>query len=104
VEVVFSSPTQDENDVPVGSVVRIQFSRGLNESSIAGGFVVSYTGNAAGSVPFRTAYDFATRSVEIRFEQPLVAFRNVKIETRETLRGFDGAPVTPWALTFSAGG
>ncbi len=104
IEVVFSSPTQDETDVSTGAVVRIQFSRGLNPASVAGGFSVSYVGGQpAPPIEFRTSYDFATRAVEMRFTQALSPFRMVRIETRTDLKGFDGASVTPWTLTFGAG-
>jgi hypothetical protein len=36
--------------------------------------------------------------------QPLEAFRTVKVEILDGLKGFDGAPVTPWTITFSVGG
>lgn len=104
VEVVFSSPSQDETDVATASVVRVQFSRGLNLPSIARGFAVSYVG---GQVPvpleFRTTYDFATRAVEIRFTQALAPVRTVKVEILDGLKGFDGAVVMPWSVTFTTG-
>jgi hypothetical protein len=104
IEVVFSSPTQDETDVSTAAGVRIQFSRGLNPSSLASGFSVSYVGGqATPPIEFRTSYDFATRAVEIRFPEALAPFRMVRIETRADLKGFDGASVTPWTLTFGAG-
>ena len=104
VEVVFSSPTQDETDVTTGAVLRIQFSRGLNPSTIQGGLAISYAGADAGApVEFHASYDFATRAVEIRFSQPLTPFRTIKVETRDGLKGFDGASVTSWTLTFSVG-
>ncbi len=105
-EVIFSSPTPDENDVSPAAPIRIQFSRGLLESSIAGHLRVSYTG-APGSdteLMFKATYDAATRAVELRLAQPLAAFRTVKVETLEGLKAFDGAPVKPWTLTFSVGG
>lgn len=105
VEVVFSSPSQDETDVPTGTVVRIQFSRGLNPSTIADGFLASYMGGEpAAPLTFSTSYDVATRSVEIKFLQALSPFRTVKVETRGDLKGFDGASVSAWTLTFAAGG
>jgi hypothetical protein len=86
--------------------VRIQFSRGLLESSIAGHIRVSYAGaaDADAGLMFKATYDAASRSVELKFAQPLTAFRTVKVETLEGLKAFDGAPVKPWSLTFSVGG
>jgi hypothetical protein len=106
VEVVFSSPTADETDVAAASVVRVQFSRGLNPATLDGQIRVSYLGAAPGSAPpqFETSYDAANRAVVLKFAQPLEAFRTVRVEFLEGLRGFDGSPFTPWTLTFSVGG
>lgn len=104
VEVVFSAPAPDETDVPTSASVRIQFSKGLNPASVAAGFRASYDGNEATPLEFTTSYDLATRSVELRFEQPLTPFKRVRIAVQDSLRGFDGAAVTGWTLTFSAGG
>ncbi len=46
VRVVFSSPTDGETDVTASAAVRIQFSRGLSEPSLAGRLRVSYVGAA----------------------------------------------------------
>jgi hypothetical protein len=43
-EVVFSSPTQEDIDVATTSTVRIQFSRGLNQASLAGNIRIGYLG------------------------------------------------------------
>lgn len=106
VEVVFSSPTPDETDVPPTGSVRVQFSRGLNPSTLAGQIRVSYLGADPGSMPpqFQHSYDAANRAVEIKFTQPLEPFRTIRVEFLEGLKGFDGAPFTPWTLTFSVGG
>ena len=105
-EVVFSSPTPDETDVSAMSSVRIQFSRGLQEASVAGHFRASYVGAPpdAPALMFRTVYDAANRAIELRFAQPLDHFKTVKVEILEGLKAFDGAPVLPWSLTFSVGG
>ena len=114
-EVVFSSPYEEEAGVPVTSSVRIQFSRGLDPATIAGRLRVSYAGavppGAAipgapqpASLEFQHTYDGGTRAIEIKFTQPLERLRTVHVELLEGLKAFDGAPVKPWALTFSAGG
>jgi hypothetical protein len=102
-EVVFSSPTPGEIDVPSGSVVRVQFSRGIDARSVGGSIKVSYTGEGGMPPAFRTTYDAATRSLTLRFATPLERFRTVQIEVGETLRAFDGAPTKPWTLTFTVG-
>ena len=103
VDVVFNSPAEGETDVSGGSPIRIQFSRGLNEKTLAGQIRVSYVG-VEGTLDFKTAYDGANRAVVISFPKPLEAFRTVKVELLDGLLGFDGAPVKPWTLTFSVGG
>jgi Big-like domain-containing protein len=106
VEVVFSSPTPDEVDVSATTSVRVQFSRGLNPSTLAGQIRVSILGAEPGSMPpqFQQTYDAANRAVEIKFTQPLEAFKTIRVEFLEGLKGFDGAPFTAWTLTFSVGG
>ena len=109
-EVVFSSPYEGEVDVPVTASVRIQFSRGLDPDTIAGQVRVSYVGTALPGAPqsappeFQHTYDVGTRAIEITFTQPPDRFRTVQVELLDGLRTFDGAPVSPWTLTFAAGG
>src|SRR5688572_22767425 len=56
-EVVFSSPTPGEEDVSATTVVRIQFSRGLDTRTIAGGVRVSYPDTSTTPPMFQTTYD-----------------------------------------------
>ena len=53
---------------------------------------------------FKLTYDGATRAIELRMAAPMPAFRLVRVEVLDTLKGFDGAAVTPWTLTFAVGG
>jgi hypothetical protein len=105
-EVVFSSPTADEAGVALGSPVRVQFSRGLDEATIEGNIRIAYAGASATLPPpaFGTAYDAGTRAVTITFTAPPERFSTVTLQTLPGLRTFDGAPVTPWTVTFSFGG
>ena len=109
-EVVFSSPYEGEIDVPVTSSIRIQFSRGIDPKTIPGQIRVSYLGVAptaaaeAPTVQFAHSYDPGTRAIELKFTEPLDAFRTVRIEVLDGLKAFDGAPVAPWMLMFSVGG
>jgi len=100
--VVFNSPTDAETDVAATTTVRIQFSRGLNPATLAGRIRVRYLGGA--DVPFQMAYDAGTRSVELKFAQPLERFMTVRVELLEGITMFDGAPLTPWMATFSIAG
>jgi hypothetical protein len=105
-EVVFNSPTEGETDVSPTTTVRVQFSKGLTEASLPGKVRASYVGAPAGTEgpAVRVTYDGANRAIEIRFAQPLETFRTVKIEILDGVTAFDGAALTPWALTFSVGG
>ena len=108
-EVIFSSPYEGEIDVPVTTSVRIQFSRGLDPDTIAGQIRVSYVGPAQATEPqpaslvFEHTYDAGTRAIEITFTQPPDRFQTVQVELLEGLTTFNGAPVSPWTLTFSTG-
>jgi hypothetical protein len=107
VQVVFSSPTDGEIDVLPTGAIRIQFSRGLNEKSLPGQLRVSYVGSPAGAdsgLQFQTTYDAANRALVLKMTQPFQAFRTVKVEILDGMKAFDGAPVTPWSLSFSVGG
>jgi hypothetical protein len=103
IEVVFNSPTEGETDVSAGAPIRIQFSRGLNEKTLAGQIRVTYLGQE-GALDFKSAYDGANRAIVISFPKPLQAYRTVRVELLDGIKGFDGAPVNPWTLTFSVGG
>lgn len=105
VEVVFHSPRDGETDVRPKETIRIQFSRGLNEKSLADRIRITLAGAPAGgpSLAHKAAYDAGSRSIAIRFDTPLPALSTVRIEILDGVVGFDGAPVTPWAVTFSTG-
>ena len=107
VQVVFSSPTDGETDVSPRAPIRVQFSRGLNEASLADDIRISYLGGAASAsaptLPFGLSYDAASRSIQIKMKEPFEAFRTVRVQVLDGVTGFDGAPVTPWTVTFSVG-
>ena len=107
VKVVFSSPTEGETDVSSNGTIRIQFSRGLREPTLANLVRVSYVGapaaEPAATLPFALSYDGASRSIQIKMKQPFESFRTVRVQLLEGITGFDGGPVTPWSVTFSVG-
>jgi hypothetical protein len=109
-EVLFSAPTADEIDVPPGTLVRIQFSRDLEQESLKGRVRAAYLGAAPGpdgqpsTLALRTQYDPGRRALEIAFAESLEPFRTVRVELLEGIVGTDGAPLEPWSLTFSVGG
>jgi hypothetical protein len=111
-EVVFSTPTEDETDVPLTTRVRIQFSRDIDPPTFRGHVQVAYSGAQASErgepqAPAITAqlrYDPGRRVLELTFSQPLERFRTVTVDLLEGIKGTDGAPLKPWKLTFSLGG
>ncbi len=111
-EVVFSTPTQDETDVPLTTHIRIQFSRDIDPPTFRGRVQVTYSGAQASErgepqAPPLTAqlrYDPGTRVLDITFSQPLERFRTVSVDLLEGIAGTDGAPLKPWKLTFTLGG
>jgi hypothetical protein len=105
-EIVFNSPTEGETDVTPTSSVRVQFSKGLVEASLAGRVRASYVGAPAGAEgpTLKTTYDAANRAIEIKFDKPLEPFRTVKIEIADGVAAFDKGPLAPWTLTFTVGG
>jgi hypothetical protein len=105
-EVVFSTPTDGEVNVPLATTVRVQFSRGLDPKSIEGQIRAGYVGGATADAPpveFQHSYDAANRAIEIKFTRPLDPFRTVRVEFLEGLKTFDGAAVKGWSVTFSVG-
>lgn len=111
-EVIFSTPTDDETDVPQSTNVRIQFSRDLDQTTIKGHVRVRYLesqtverGEPTTPVAdFTTQYNGANRVLELRFKQPLERFRTVIVELLDGIVGTDTQPLKPWKLTFSIGG
>jgi hypothetical protein len=124
VEVVFSSPTQGEVEVPPDAVVRIQFSRNIKPETLEGRLTVAYviaesgappSVPCGGDIPVRTepcgpdtpdweeSYDPATRAVELRFAEPLASLQAVQVELSEGIVGFDGVRIVPWSLVFHVG-
>jgi hypothetical protein len=106
VEIVFNSPTEGETDVTPTASIRVQFSKGLTEATLAGRVRASYVGAPAGieSPTLKTTYDAANRAIEIKFDKPLEPFRTVKIEILEGVTAFDSGIFAPWALTYTVGG
>jgi hypothetical protein len=111
-EVIFSAPTQDDTDVPLGATVRIQFSRDLDPATLKGRVKAHYLAeqSAERGEPDTPAADLtfrylpANRELEIKFTKPLERFRTVKVDLLDGILGTDKQPLKPWTLTFVAGG
>jgi hypothetical protein len=111
-EVVFSTPTQDETDVSMGTSVRIQFSRDLDQATLRGNIRVRYLEAQTAergepttpTAEFALQYTPASRVLELKFTKPLERFRTVHVELGEGILGTDKQPLKPWVLSFDVGG
>ena len=108
-DAIFSVPTTGETLVDRETTVRIQFSRGLDQESVARGVSARYV-SASESGPeldapleLAVTYTTATDSIEVTFDDPLEPFRMVRVELTESLQTFDAQPVTPFAVVFTTG-
>ena len=106
--VIFSAPLAGETDVPPTARIRIQFSRDMNAESVQADRVrIRYTGpNTAATAPpgFTVAYSELTRSLEIRFKQPLDRFQTVTVALLEGITAIDGLALPPWSMSITTGG
>lgn len=111
-EVVFSAPTQDETDVSMGTTVRIQFSRDIDQSTLKNHVKAHYiesqtTERGEPTTPaadFTTQYTAPTRVLELRFTKPLERFRTVHVDLTDEILGTDKQALQPWTLSFDTGG
>jgi hypothetical protein len=104
-EIVFSSPTDGETNVSPSAPIRVQFSRGIDPPTLNGHFRLTYVGGTAPetTTDVQTTYDAGTNAVVLRLSKPLEPYRTVKLELLDGVKTFDGAPIKPWSVTFSAG-
>lgn len=105
--VIFSAPLEDETEFPVGGRIRIQFSRDMKPASFVKRVRVRYAGPTPppGPPPETTAvYNDGTRSLEIRFTEPLARFQTVVVELDEGVVAIDGQALKAWSLRFTTGG
>jgi hypothetical protein len=106
-EVVFSQPTDGETGVASSTPIRIQFSRGIEPPTLTGRLRISYVGGSAPSpdatIEVKTSYDAGSHAIEVRPSKAFEPYRTVKVEILEGVKTFDGAPITPWSVTFSIG-
>jgi hypothetical protein len=106
-EVVFSAPTVGETEVPLGTNVRIQFTRDIDPATFKGRVRARYLGpdgQPAVDIPgVTTEYRAPNRVLEVTFPQPLERFRTVEVELLEGVAGTDKQPLQPWKLTFTTG-
>jgi hypothetical protein len=113
-EVIFSDPAEGEDNVPLKSPIRLQFSREMNPDTFKGNVRWSFTAVDAVDVGAATAreaprqpefkYDRVKRALEIRLTLDASAtYRSVTIELLDGIAATDGARLKPWHLTFVFG-
>ena len=107
-EIVFFSPSDDETDVSASGAVRVQFSRGVREASLAGRVTAGYTGS-------RGRHAGRQSGAQSRPTMPPTAPSRSGLPRRwsRSARSWSGCstassrstavPLKPWALTFSVG-
>jgi hypothetical protein len=104
-EVIFSAPVPEDFDIERDAPVRLQFSRDMVPESFRNAVRARYTAPDAPETPRLTAtYDGGTRSLQIRFAEPLLRFMEVRVDLLEGITAVDGQPLQPWSLTFTTGG
>jgi hypothetical protein len=107
--VIFSMPVPDDTDVDRSDPVRLQFSRDMDGRSFRNAVRVAYAAPVApGAAPlpapaFTATYAEGTRSLEIKFSEPLPRFQVIRIELLEGITAIDKQPLRPWTLTFMTG-
>jgi hypothetical protein len=110
--VVFSAPTEGEADVRLDAHVRIQFSRHVDERTLAGRVRASYSAAESAergeaeppSLAFTLAYDSGTFGITLTPDNGLERFREVHVDLLDGIVAADGAVLKPWRLTFRTGG
>ena len=111
-QVIFSTPTAGEVDVPSDARVRIQFSRDMTPESFKGNVTVRYESQEAvergippgNTPPFTTTYDPGRRVLELRFNGPFDRFRTVIVGLNEGITATDKQPLARYQLRFTVGG
>ncbi len=111
-EVEFSTPVEGETDVRLDTVIRVQFSRDVDERSFADRVKVAYAQTDSAergeaqppALPFAVRYFADRRALQITPTKPLERFRPVHVELLEGVVGIDGSKLRHWTLTFSTGG
>jgi len=107
-EVIFSTPTADDIDVPVDSLVRFQFSRDMDPESFDGHVEVEYFGAAPDSddtdLEFEVEYRPRNRVINISFAEPLLPYRTIEVKLADDILATDGATLVPYTLILTTGG
>ena len=105
IDVLFTAPTEGEDDVRPNARIRMQFSRDLDAASLKSGVRITYEGGEQPPVPleFGTTYSRENRSIEIKPASGWEPFRTVRV-VLDGIKGTDGAVLERFTLTFRIGG
>jgi hypothetical protein len=104
-EVIFSAPTPGELAVPRDVVVRLQFSRPMDDASFEDRVRVRYAEDPERPVPaFTVSYRPAPMAVEIRFSAPLAPGAAIVVELLEGIAAADGVAFAGSTLRFTTSG
>ena len=98
VEILFSAPAEGEGDVKTTARIRMQLSRDLNADTLKER--IRFTP----AVTFTTNYTKENRALEIRPTDGFPAFKAIRMEILEGVKGTDGGAMAPFTLTFTTGG
>jgi hypothetical protein len=113
-EVIFSDPAEGEFDVSLKAPIRLQFSRDMNPDSFKDRVRWKFSSadpaspgapqDAEAERPAEFKYDRAKRALEVRLAtDDSASYRSVVVELLEGIAATDGAPMTPWQLSFTYG-
>lgn len=111
-EVIFHAPRQDEAGVSLRTPIRLQFSADLDATTLPDNVMLEYSTEDSRdrgepeppAIRFSATYDGKDRSVTIRPSAPWERFREVRLRLTGAIRATSGAPLSPFALSFTTGG
>jgi len=104
-EVIFSTPTQDDTDIATDALLRLQFSRDMDDESFDGNVAVAYQGAADEDAPeFTVSYRPRNRVLTVTLVEPLRAYSTLTVTLGDGILASDTATLVPYTLRFSTGG
>ena len=105
-EVIFSTPSPDDTAVGTDVLIRLQFSRDMDDESFEGNVEVDYLGAQADDAPleFAVEYQGRNRVLSVTLEEPLRQYATLTVTLGDGILAADGATLVPYALSFSTGG
>ena len=104
-EVIFSTPTQDDTNIATDALLRLQFSRDMDDESFDGNVAVAYQGVADEEAPeFTVSYRPRNRVLTVTLVEPLRAYATLTVTLGDGVLASDTASLVPYTLRFSTGG